>query len=97
MYRYNNISCIILRARKMTTEVKERKPMSIDSEMNLVLELVDKDFKTVAIKMFQQAIVNILKQLKKLSKDIEVINKSQRGIVQLNKRITEIKLYIYIL
>ena len=49
----------------MTTEVKERKPMSIDSEMNPVLELVDKDFKTVAIKMFQQAIVNILKQLKK--------------------------------
>lgn len=47
-----------------------------------MLELSDKDFKTAVLKMLQQSIMNSLEKLENLSKETEVIKKSQMGIIE---------------
>lgn len=59
--------------------------------INQMLELSGKDFKTIILKVTEQAIANYLKQMKKIehSKETEVIKKNQMEIIELKNKITE--------
>lgn len=64
-------------------KISEKKQLTdLYTKRNQMLELSDKDFKTAVLKMLQQSIMNSLEKLENLSKETEVIKKSQMGIIE---------------
>lgn len=62
--------------------------------MTEMLELLDKDFRATIIKMFQQAIMNMLEtseNTEHLSKEIEDIKRNKMEVMELKNIITEVK------
>ena len=67
---------------------EKRQLTDLYTKRNQMLELSDKDFKTAILKMLQQSIMNSLEKIENLSKETEVIKKSQMEIIELKNTIT---------